>query len=139
MAKASEFEEIVKGHELLVNAATPRLNKFLMDICLKHGLNYIDLASDDLRQQLSQHTRWRRKGLKALICLGEDPGLSNIYVKLAAGRLKNIVAVKVRDGEFSKSRKIRYCSSLFTSGFLWRTSEPCLRLRKTADIDVCRR
>jgi saccharopine dehydrogenase (NAD+, L-lysine-forming) len=105
IAKASEFEEIVKGHELLVNAATPRLNKFLMDICLKHGLNYIDLASDDLRQQLSQHTRWRRKGLKALICLGEDPGLSNIYVKLAAGRLKNIVAVKVRDGEFSKSRK----------------------------------
>jgi saccharopine dehydrogenase-like NADP-dependent oxidoreductase len=37
--------------------------------------------------------------------LRRGPGLSNIYVKLAAGRLKNIVAVKVRDGEFSKSRK----------------------------------
>jgi saccharopine dehydrogenase-like NADP-dependent oxidoreductase len=130
IAKASEFEEIVKGHELLVNAATPRLNKFLMDICLKHGLNYIDLASDDLRQQLSQHTRWRRKGLKALICFGEDPGLSNIYVKLAAGRLKNIVAVKVRDGEFSKSRKYDIAPLFSPQVFLWRTSEPCLRLRK---------
>jgi len=128
IANAPEFEEIVKKHELLVNAATPHLNKFLMDVCLKQGLNYIDLASDDLRQQLYQNTRWRREGLKALICLGEDPGLSNIYVKLAAGMLKNIEAVKVRDGELEQ--EIQYCPSFFTLGFLRRASEPCLRLRK---------
>lgn len=105
ISQASEFGEIVANHDLLINATLPHLNTYLMKVCLKHGVNYIDLASEDPLQQLSQHPRWRRKGLKAIICLGEDPGLSNIYVKLAAQRLKNIERIKIRDGEFSRSRK----------------------------------
>jgi saccharopine dehydrogenase (NAD+, L-lysine-forming) len=97
----SRLEEVLKEHDLLINAATPSLNSYLMNLCLKHGLHYIDLASDDVEQQLRWNSRWLRKELKALICLGEDPGLSNIYAKYSAERLKKVVAIKVRDGEFS--------------------------------------
>ncbi len=109
----SDKQEILKEHDILINAATPSINLQLMNLCLKHGLHYIDLASDDVRKQLSKNRQWREKKLKAVICLGEDPGLSNIYAKYAAESLENVLSIKVRDGEFSISKKY-YMVSLFS-------------------------
>jgi len=108
--EASNHQETLKEHDILINAATPSLNLKLMDLCLKHGLHYIDLASDDVRKQLPKNRQWREKQLKALICLGEDPGLSNIYAKYAAESLENVISIKVRDGEFSISKKYHMVS-----------------------------
>jgi len=99
------LEELIKQHDLLLNAATPSLNLTLMNLCLKNDVNYIDLASDNIEEQLSLHRKFMKKGLLALICLGEDPGLSNIYARYAADRLEKVHEIRIRDGEFSKSRK----------------------------------
>lgn len=105
MGDAERLEEIIKDHELLVNAATPDINLMLMNSCLKHGVNYIDLASDEIDEQLSLDRKYKSKEIMAIICLGEDPGLSNIYARYAADRLDKVHEIKIRDGEVSKSRK----------------------------------
>ncbi len=99
------FEDLVKDADLVINSATPTINLELMKACLKHGVNYIDLASDDIDKQLAMDKSWRRKKALALICVGEDPGLSNIYAKYAANKLKRVNSIKIRDGEFSKSHR----------------------------------
>ncbi len=104
-SKPEYLTEVIKNHDLLLNASKPDFNLQLMEICLKNDVNYIDLASDELEEQLAQDRRWKNKELLALICLGEDPGLSNLYARYAADKLERVSEIRIRDGEVSKSRK----------------------------------
>lgn len=105
MVGENGFDELVKDVDLVINSAKPAINLELMKTCLRYGVNYMDLASDDIDEQLAMDRSWRRKQALALICMGEDPGLSNIYAKYAADRLDRVNAIRIRDGEYSKSRK----------------------------------
>ena len=105
MGDTERLEEVIKQHDLLLNAATPDINLTLMNLCLKQGVNYIDLASDDIDEQLALDKKFKSKEIMAIICLGEDPGLSNIYARYAADRLDKVHEIRIRDGEVSKSRK----------------------------------
>lgn len=99
------FDEVVNDADLVINSASPTINLDLMKTCLRYGVNYMDLASDDIDKQLAMNRSWRRKEVLALICMGEDPGLSNIYARYAADKLDRVNSIKIRDGEYSKSRK----------------------------------
>jgi len=109
---SENFQKVLKDAGLVINAATPKLNSYIMKECLRNNVNYMDLASDDVDEQLEMDSQWKSKGLKAIICMGEDPGLSNIYVKFAASMFKEAISVKIRDGEFSETKKF-YLMSLF--------------------------
>ena len=100
---SDNLSKLLKDAELLINAATPKINTYLMKECLKRNVNYMDLASDDVYEQLAMNDMWRDKRLKALICMGEDPGLSNIYAKYAADKINEPMYIKIRDGEFSET------------------------------------
>ncbi|MEM0348679.1 MAG: saccharopine dehydrogenase C-terminal domain-containing protein [Candidatus Caldarchaeum sp.] len=105
MVGENGFDELVKDVDLVINSAKPAINLELMRTCLRYGVNYMDLASDDIDEQLAMDRSWRRKEALALICMGEDPGLSNIYARYAADKLDRVNAIRIRDGEYSKSRK----------------------------------
>ncbi|GBC68620.1 Carboxynorspermidine synthase [archaeon HR01] len=99
------FIEVLNGSDIVINAATPTVNLELMKLCQRYRVNYMDLASDDLDRQLKMDGVWRRSGLLGLICMGEDPGLSNLYARYASNKLDKIYEIRVRDGEYSTSSK----------------------------------
>lgn len=98
-------ETIMENSDMIINAAKPSLNLELMKLCFKHRVNYMDLASYSVLRQLALDETWKRRGIFAIICMGEDPGLSNIYARYAADRLEKVHTIRIRDGEFSKSWK----------------------------------
>lgn len=103
--ESDDLENIIKGADMVINAANPKLNLRLMQMCQKHSVHYMDLASNDIDEQLAMNDEWEKRNILGLICMGEDPGLSNMYARYAADRMTQLYSVKIRDGEFSKSRK----------------------------------
>src|SRR6266542_2203294 len=98
------------GTTILLNAALPRTNLDVMHACLDAGCDYIDLASggsdDDgipkLEDQFALDTEFKAAGRLALLGMGADPGMSNVYAAYAAKHLLDTVTeLRVRDGDNS--------------------------------------
>jgi saccharopine dehydrogenase (NAD+, L-lysine-forming) len=72
---------------LLVNLALPYQDLALMEACLKTGVDYLDTANyeprDEARFQYSwqwdYHDRFREAGLMALLGSGFDPGVTSVF------------------------------------------------------------
>jgi len=111
--KPGELEKLLRGKGIVVNSGHPRFNDPIMKLCLKLGVNYVDLASSNVAEQLSYDRGYRKANIMGLVFMGEDPGLSNIYARYAADRLDRVDEIRVRDGEFSVS-KIRGFVPLFS-------------------------
>ena len=103
-----ELEAVIEGKDVVMNAGHPRFNHAMMDLSLRNGANYVDLAGNGLSEQLAQDRAWKEAGLLAVPGLGEDPGLSNIYARYAADRLDTVEEIRVRDGENSTSTKFDF-------------------------------
>ena len=103
-----ELEKVIEGKDVVINSGHPRFNQKMMDLSLKNGANYVDLAGNGLSEQLAKDKAWKEAGLLAVPGLGEDPGLSNIYARYAADKLDMIEEIKVRDGENSTSTKFDF-------------------------------
>jgi len=114
---ASDVDGMAKafrGYDLVLNVVLPRFNLKIMDACLKAGVHYMDAATDlalarekpgdavketPYAQQLRYDDGFRAAGLTALLGMGADPGLSNIFARLGADRLDTVEEVLVRDGD----------------------------------------
>jgi len=80
------------GTTIVLNAALPRTNLDVMRACLDAGCDYIDLASggsdDDgipkLEDQFAMDREFKAAGRLALLGMGADPGMSNVYAAYAA-------------------------------------------------------
>jgi saccharopine dehydrogenase-like NADP-dependent oxidoreductase len=102
-SRPAELQKLVRGKDIVVNSGHPGFNDPLMKLCLKLGVNYVDLASSDMKKQLSLNDRYRRANILGVVGMGEDPGLSNVYARYAADRLDRVDEIRVRDGEYSVS------------------------------------
>jgi len=124
---------------LVMNAADPRFVPTLFDAAFEAGIDYMDMAvslsephpTDPYHQhgvllgdyQFPKHEQWKAAGRLALLGLGMDPGLSDIFAKYAAQHLfDEIDAIHVRDG-----------GDLYIEGYefapvfsIWTTIEECL-------------
>ena len=98
------------GTTIVLNAALPRTNLDVMRACLDAGCDYIDLAiggSDDdgipkLEDQFAMDREFKAAGRLALLGMGADPGMSNVYAAYAAKHLLDTVTeLRVRDGDNS--------------------------------------
>ncbi|MFM7490479.1 MAG: saccharopine dehydrogenase family protein [Actinomycetota bacterium] len=125
--------------DIVVNACDPRLNEEIFEACFRAGTNYLDMAMNLSRphptdpynqvgiplgqEQLDADTAWREKGLLALVGMGVEPGLSDIFARYAADNLFDTIdEIGVRDG-----------SNLSIDGYdfaptfsIWTTIEECL-------------
>jgi len=99
-----ELERLMKGKDMVINSGHYMFNEPLMQLCVKLGVNYVDLASSNIMDQLARDDQFRKAKVLGVVGMGEDPGLSNIYARYAADRLRTIKEIKVRDGEFSVSK-----------------------------------
>jgi len=102
----SQVGRFISGSDVVVNASHPRFNKLIMHQAFKKKVNYLDLASltpAALTEQLGQDSKWSKRGLVAIVTMGEDPGLSNIMARRGVDMLDRVSDVRVRDGETSTS------------------------------------
>ncbi len=127
------------GVDLVMNAADPRFVPSLFDAAYEAGTGYMDMAvslsepdpDDPFHKpavllgdyQFAKHDDWKRAGHLALLGMGMDPGLTDVFARYAAQTLfDEIDQVHVRDG-----------GDLVIEGFafapvfsIWTTIEECL-------------
>jgi saccharopine dehydrogenase (NAD+, L-lysine-forming) len=125
--------------DAIVNACDPRFNPPIFDAAFRAGCTYVDMAmtlSEPHPQrpyeqpgvmlgaeQFAADDQWRERGLLALVGMGVEPGLSDVFARYAADHLFSAITdVGVRDG-----------SNLVIDGFafaptfsIWTTIEECL-------------
>jgi saccharopine dehydrogenase-like NADP-dependent oxidoreductase len=125
--------------DVLVNAVDPRFVMPLFRGALASGVNYLDMAMSLSRphpddpfatpgvklgdEQFALAGEWESKGLLALVGMGVEPGLADVFARYAADHLfSSIDEVGVRDG-----------ANLVVEGYefaptfsIWTTIEECL-------------
>jgi len=78
--------------ELLINVALPYQDLNIMDACLESGVNYLDTANYEPRDEAHFEYSWqwaykdkfKQAGLTAILGCGFDPGVTSIYTAYAA-------------------------------------------------------
>ncbi|MEN2986290.1 MAG: saccharopine dehydrogenase NADP-binding domain-containing protein [Thermodesulfovibrionaceae bacterium] len=100
------LERVIKNVDLVINAATPTLNRKILKLALKHSLLYQDLAShlEDLinPEQLEYSEEFKQRGIVALINTGISPGLTNLIAGELASKFDTVDSIKIRIFEDQK-------------------------------------
>ena len=94
---ADEVDQLVALFErhqpnLVINLALPYQDLTIMEVCLRCGVNYLDTANYEPRDeahfeyswQWAYRERFERAGLTAILGCGFDPGVTSIYTARAA-------------------------------------------------------
>jgi saccharopine dehydrogenase (NAD+, L-lysine forming) len=125
--------------DAVLNACDPRLNEPIFGACFDARVTYLDMAMTlstphperpyELPgkmlgdRQLAAHEQWEQAGLLALVGIGVEPGLSDVFARYAAEELfSQVREIGVRDG-----------ADLVVEGYdfaptfsIWTTIEECL-------------
>ena len=127
------------GVDLVMNAVDPRFVMPLFDGALAAGTNYVDMATSLSRphpaepfrlpglklgdEQFERAGEWERAGKLALLGMGMDPGLTDVFAAYAAKHLFDEVhEVHIRDGG-----DLHIPGYAFAPVFsIWTTIEECL-------------
>ena len=93
--------------EIVINATLPEQNLPVMKACLKAGAHYIDTSAPEpvpgkyemfaYRWQLDYHTQFKSAGLTALLSIGFDPGMTNVFAAHLAERLDVLETLDILD------------------------------------------
>ena len=84
---------LIKKHspDMVINVALPYQDLTIMDACLETGINYLDTANYEPKDEAKFCYKWqwdyndkfKEKGLMALLGSGFDPGVTNVYTAYA--------------------------------------------------------
>jgi saccharopine dehydrogenase-like NADP-dependent oxidoreductase len=125
--------------DVVVNACDPRFNPPIFGAAFDAGCTYLDMAMTLSAPhperpyerpgvmlgdaQFAAHEAWRERGLLALVGMGVEPGLSDVFARYAADRLfSSIAEIGVRDGS-----NLVIDGHAFAPTFsVWTTIEECL-------------
>ncbi|MEI6730184.1 MAG: saccharopine dehydrogenase family protein, partial [Pseudomonadota bacterium] len=101
--------------DLVINMALPYQDLPIMDACLATGVNYLDTANYEPKDEAKFHYGWqwayqdrfKDKGILAVLGCGFDPGVTNIFCAYAAKHLfdeiHEIDIIDCNDGNHGKS------------------------------------
>jgi saccharopine dehydrogenase (NAD+, L-lysine forming) len=116
--------------DAVLNATDPRFNPQIFAASFEAGVTYLDMAMTLSGPgvllgdaQFAEHERWVERGLLALVGIGVEPGLADVFARYARDHLfSEIDEVAVRDG-----------ANLVVDGYdfaptfsIWTTIEECL-------------
>ena len=92
--------------DLIINVALPYQDLSIMDACLETGVDYLDTANYEPRDeakfcyqwQWDYQDRFKEKGIMALLGCGFDPGVTNVFCAHAQkSRFDEILFVDIMD------------------------------------------
>jgi saccharopine dehydrogenase (NAD+, L-lysine forming) len=140
-SKPDEIAEAARsfGCDVIMNAADPRFVMPIFDAAFAVGCTYVDMAmsmsepdrdepyrragkklGDD---QFAKAEAWSDRGLLALVGMGVEPGLSDVFARYAADHLfSTIEEIGVRDGADLEVEGYAFAPSFS----IWTTIEECL-------------
>ncbi|MDL1910650.1 ATP-binding protein [Chloroflexi bacterium CFX6] len=135
------IEGLVKKHsvDLIMNAVDPIFNKQIFDAAYNVGVNYMDMAmtlsephpSDPYNKtgtklgdyQFERSADWKKKGLLALVGIGVEPGMVDVFARYAQDHLfDEIEELGVRDGANLEIEGYEFAPNFS----IWTTIEECL-------------
>jgi len=140
-SKQESIEALAKKYQvdLIMNSVDPIFNKQIFDAAYAVGATYMDMAmtlskphpSDPFNKpgeklgdyQFEKAKDWEKKGLLALVGLGVEPGMADVFARYAQDHLfDEIEEVGIRDGA-----NIAIDGYDFAPNFsIWTTIEECL-------------
>ncbi len=116
-SNASDVVALIRrvAPDAVLNACDPRLNGPIFSAALEARVTYLDMAMTLSRPhpqrpyelpgtmlgelQLAQHGAWQQAGLLALVGIGVEPGMSDVFASHAATELfSSVQEIGVRDG-----------------------------------------
>jgi saccharopine dehydrogenase (NAD+, L-lysine-forming) len=140
-SKQDEIEALARKYtvDLIMNAVDPVYNEKLFDAAFNVGVNYMDMAmtlskphpEDPFNKsyiklgdyQFEKSKQWEQKGLLALVGLGVEPGVADVFARYAQDCLfDEIDEIGIRDGA-----NLEIVGYEFAPNFsIWTTIEECL-------------
>jgi saccharopine dehydrogenase-like NADP-dependent oxidoreductase len=125
--------------DLIMNACDPSFNVPIFEAAYASGKTYMDMAmtlsephpEDPYNQpgiklgdyQFERAAQWEKKGLLALLGLGVEPGMADVFARYASDYLfDEIDEVNVRDGANLEVRGYEFAPNFS----IWTTIEECL-------------
>jgi len=140
-SSANEVAALIREHRIthVLNAVDPRFVMPIFDGCAAANAHYVDMAMSLSRphlerphaetgvklgdEQFAQAPEWEAAGRLALVGIGVEPGLSDVFARYAADHLfSEIDEIGIRDG-----------ANLVVDGYdfapsfsIWTTIEECL-------------
>lgn len=140
-SKREDMEALARKHnvDLIMNAVDPVFNKQIFDAAYNVGVTYMDMAmtlsepdhDDPFHRpgiklgdyQFERSKDWEAKGLLALVGIGVEPGMADVFARYAQDHLfDEIDEIGIRDGA-----NITIDGYEFAPNFsIWTTIEECL-------------
>jgi saccharopine dehydrogenase-like NADP-dependent oxidoreductase len=125
--------------DAVLNACDPRFNEPIFDAAFEARVTYLDMAMTLSHRhperpyelpgrllgeyQLERHEQWQQAGLLALVGIGVEPGLSDIFARHAADELfSHVTEAGVRDGADLVVEGYEFAPTFS----IWTTIEECL-------------
>ncbi len=135
------IEELAKTYkvDLIMNSVDPVFNQQIFDAAFNVGAKYMDMAmtlstphpTDPFHKtgvklgdyQFERAKEWEKKGLLAIVGLGVEPGMADVFARYAQEKLfDEIEEIGIRDGA-----NIEIAGYEFAPNFsIWTTIEECL-------------
>lgn len=127
------------GVDLILNAVEPLFNEAIFDAAYEAGCNYLDMAMTLSTPhperpfeepgvklgdyQFERAPQWEQKGLLALVGMGVEPGMADVFARYAEKHLfDRIDEIGVRDGANLEVRGYDFAPNFS----IWTTIEECL-------------
>jgi saccharopine dehydrogenase (NAD+, L-lysine forming) len=117
---AAAVAAFVKGADVLVNATIPRFNGTLMTASRENHVAYVDLASAS-SDPFAEDGKWKAAGVPAIIGMGEDPGLSNVFARYGADQMDTVESIRIRDGDTASSPEFPFICLFSPETFIGET------------------
>ncbi|MFM1789451.1 MAG: hypothetical protein RLZZ12_800 [Actinomycetota bacterium] len=140
-AELEDLRELIRNvdPDVLINAVDPRFVMPIFLACEIEGVNYIDMAMSLSRphplyphtetgvklgdEQFARDWNWEERKIYALVGMGVEPGMSDIFAKYANDEMfSRIDSITILDGS-----NLRVEGADFAPSFsIWTTIEECL-------------
>ena len=131
---AAAIAELARAEraDAILNAVDPRFNPPIFEAAFEAGCTYLDMAmtlsnaetGEKLGDaQFAQASRWEEAGRLALVGIGVEPGLSDVFARLARDELfSEIDLIGIRDGADLEVEGYDFAPTFS----IWTTIEECL-------------
>jgi len=130
--KRGELEKLLSGQDIVVATMPWRLNKLAMEVATKTRTNYVDFGMpfDSTGPEFDKYAKMcEDAGISALIGMGVEPGISDVFAMHAASKLDRPDEAHVYDGDTAHIEGIEIFSPWSPIDMLDETSVPAAVFR----------
>lgn len=124
--------DLLKGADIVVATMPWRMNRMVMEVAAETGTDYVDFGMpfDSTGPDFDRYSEMCRKaGISALVGMGEEPGMSDVFAMHAAAMLDRADEAHVYDGDTGTVDGLEFFSLWSPVDLLDETSVPAAVFR----------